>query len=256
MTTTLTRARLSMIVTAIVASALVAVTVATPAHAARVESGNTTNISNLGELLVLDSLFDGGTGAAQGENGSGTRLGTSRLGELIVLTEIFEGDGSSLGSSNGTSNLGELLVLDNLFGGDGAGQGDGLASSRLGELIVLTGIFDDGVSGGGTVTVVVEPGDTLSEIAAEFDTTVSAIVRMNNIADPNLIFVGERLRVPVGEDATGRASVSSDTNLGELLVLDGLFSGDGTATGGGVSRLGELIVLTEIFGSGGLNLNL
>lgn len=42
----------------------------------------------------------------------------------------------------------------------------------------------------------VAPGDTLSQIAALFNTTVAAIAAANNIVDPNLIFVGQRLTIP------------------------------------------------------------
>lgn len=42
----------------------------------------------------------------------------------------------------------------------------------------------------------VKYGDTLSSIARRFDTTVSALVEQNNIANPNLIFVGELLTIP------------------------------------------------------------
>jgi len=50
----------------------------------------------------------------------------------------------------------------------------------------------------GTVTYVVQPGDTLSKIARQFNTTVQAIVQANNIANPNLIFVGQVLTIPTG----------------------------------------------------------
>lgn len=39
-------------------------------------------------------------------------------------------------------------------------------------------------------------GDTLTAIAARFGTTVAAIVRANNISNPNLIYVGQRLVIP------------------------------------------------------------
>lgn len=47
------------------------------------------------------------------------------------------------------------------------------------------------------VTVVVRPGDTLFGIALRYNTTVSALQRTNNISNPNLIFVGQRLIIPV-----------------------------------------------------------
>ncbi|HBY92820.1 MAG TPA: hypothetical protein DEP84_02480 [Chloroflexi bacterium] len=50
---------------------------------------------------------------------------------------------------------------------------------------------------GGSALYVVKPGDTLSRIAARFGTTVSAILRANpEIRNPNVIYVGQRLRIP------------------------------------------------------------
>lgn len=43
--------------------------------------------------------------------------------------------------------------------------------------------------------VQVEAGDTLGKIADEYDTTVDALVRDNNIADKNLIHVGDKLTI-------------------------------------------------------------
>ncbi|WP_199426572.1 N-acetylmuramoyl-L-alanine amidase [Thermaerobacillus caldiproteolyticus] len=41
----------------------------------------------------------------------------------------------------------------------------------------------------------VEPGDTLSEIAVKYKTTVQNLVRLNNIKNPNLIYVGQKLKL-------------------------------------------------------------
>ena len=52
-------------------------------------------------------------------------------------------------------------------------------------------------------TYVVQPGDTLWRISRQFGTTVDAIVRANNIPNPNLIYVGQVLEIPgVGPTAT------------------------------------------------------
>ncbi len=43
---------------------------------------------------------------------------------------------------------------------------------------------------------VVQPGDSLSRIAGEWGTTVEAIVGANNLADPNLLRIGQMLEIP------------------------------------------------------------
>jgi LysM repeat protein len=45
-------------------------------------------------------------------------------------------------------------------------------------------------------TYQVQPGDTLSGIAARFGTTVQELVELNGIADPSLIFPGQVLTLP------------------------------------------------------------
>jgi LysM repeat protein len=42
----------------------------------------------------------------------------------------------------------------------------------------------------------VKNGDTLSAIAARFDTTVSAIVNLNNLKNANALNVGQELKIP------------------------------------------------------------
>lgn len=43
---------------------------------------------------------------------------------------------------------------------------------------------------------VVQPGDTLGKIAGRYGTTVSTLATLNNIANPNLIYPGQVLRLP------------------------------------------------------------
>jgi LysM repeat protein len=50
---------------------------------------------------------------------------------------------------------------------------------------------------GCTTTYVVKRGEYLKLIAARYGTTINAIVRLNNIKNPNLIYPGQRLKVPV-----------------------------------------------------------
>lgn len=47
----------------------------------------------------------------------------------------------------------------------------------------------------------VQPGDTLTKIAARFNVTVEAIVQANRLANPNAIRVGQTLTIPEGQPA-------------------------------------------------------
>ncbi|MDX1687874.1 MAG: LysM domain-containing protein [Candidatus Promineifilaceae bacterium] len=56
---------------------------------------------------------------------------------------------------------------------------------------------------GGQTTYVVQPGDTLYAIARRFGTNVPTLVAANNIANPNLISVGQTLIIPGGSPQPG-----------------------------------------------------
>ncbi|OYD06993.1 3D domain-containing protein [Paludifilum halophilum] len=51
----------------------------------------------------------------------------------------------------------------------------------------------------GYATVSVEPGDTVYEIAQEYDSDVDTVARLNDLSDPSLIRVGDELRVPMAK---------------------------------------------------------
>ncbi|MCL8207798.1 MAG: LysM peptidoglycan-binding domain-containing protein [Actinomycetia bacterium] len=78
-----------------------------------------------------------------------------------------------------------------------------------------------------SATYVVQPGDTLSAIAARFGTTVAALAAANGLANPNRILVGQTLRVPAapapGALATASASAAPapaapDVSLGQAVT--------------------------------------
>ena len=69
------------------------------------------------------------------------------------------------------------------------------------QLMVPTHTFQ--VDAGSATTHVVQPGDTLGGLAARYQTTVSSIVELNRIANPNLIRIGATLVVDGGQSLTG-----------------------------------------------------
>src|ERR1700674_2895485 len=65
----------------------------------------------------------------------------------------------------------------------------------------------------GVVTIRVGLGETLSAIAARYNSTVAGLAAVNRISNPNLVVAGEVLSVP-GTGATGPAVIRS--SLGSL----------------------------------------
>ena len=48
--------------------------------------------------------------------------------------------------------------------------------------------------------IIIKRGDTLSKIAKEYNTSYQYLAKINNISNPNRIYVGEEIKVPVLED--------------------------------------------------------
>lgn len=58
-----------------------------------------------------------------------------------------------------------------------------------------------------TKKITIQRGDTLSELAVKYKTTVAELVRLNDIQNPNLIYAGETLIVPSANNQTGQSQV-------------------------------------------------
>ena len=72
------------------------------------------------------------------------------------------------------------------------------------------------------MTVVVQRGDYLSRIADRYNVTVDELVRLNNIADPNLLFVGQKLLLRetastgIGPQTMGRGITTEGITIVQL----------------------------------------
>ena len=105
-----------------------------------------------------------------------------------VAYEVRPGDTlGAIASAHGVT-LDQLLAVNDVADPDLIHPGD---------QIVIPG----GGSDGGDVVHVVESGETLDQIAAEYSTDTSAIASLNELQDRNLIRVGQKLLIPTG--ATG-----------------------------------------------------
>jgi LysM repeat protein len=67
---------------------------------------------------------------------------------------------------------------------------------------------------------IVQPGDTMLVIATRYDITVEDILAANNLSDPNFVFAGQRLVIPVQGGSPGTEGATSEGTAGEGTVLE------------------------------------
>lgn len=77
-------------------------------------------------------------------------------------------------------------------------------------------------SGGGGVHLV-QPGEILIRIARRYNTTVWALARANNLANPSFIYAGQRLIIPgeSGPDGGGEEWIDVNLTTQELVAYEG-----------------------------------
>jgi N-acetylmuramoyl-L-alanine amidase len=70
-------------------------------------------------------------------------------------------------------------------------------------------------------TYTVKKGDTLSEIAQKYGTTVSKLVSLNHIKDPDKIYVGQKIKLPSSGSSKKYHTVRKGDTVSELAVKYG-----------------------------------
>lgn len=95
-----------------------------------------------------------------------------------------------------------LAVLVETLAPTTAAPADGASTQAQSETAAAT---DTPVPSGQTIEYVVQSGDTLAVIAAKYGSTQDSIIKANNINDPNLLFVGTKLTIPVGSNSPNAA---------------------------------------------------
>ena len=162
----------------------------------------------------LDGFTDGmlaGAAAVPANDAAVPTLASSAALESAAQTyTVRRGDTLSEIAARFGTTVNELVRLNNIADPDRIYEGD--------RLIIRAG------TGGDTYTV--QRGDTLSEIAARFGTTVSELVRLNNIADRDLIYPGQVLIIRESGGSTPPSgsttyTVQRNDNLTEIAARFG-----------------------------------
>lgn len=67
-------------------------------------------------------------------------------------------------------------------------------------IIISSNLSDDqALAVNETETYVVQKGDMLSQLAIDFNTTSASLIAMNNLENPDVLYVGQKLTVPAGQ---------------------------------------------------------
>ncbi|HLW62205.1 MAG TPA: peptidoglycan DD-metalloendopeptidase family protein [Flavobacterium sp.] len=170
-------------------------------------------VKNQGGVNAPIQAFVGGEVIYAGEGRTGSGLGGYGI---VVLIKDKNGHGHLYAHlSRASVKKGDKVKQGNIIGRQGAtGQVTGAhlhyeirkktspsygwtANKELSTVeptAYLKDFYAAENSTGGTYTV--KPGDTLSQIAVDNNTTVAELVRLNNIDNPDLIVVGQKINLP------------------------------------------------------------
>jgi LysM repeat protein len=157
------------------------------------------NISNPSHIYVGQRLYipDATTYKATGCS----RYHRVQRGDtLSEIARYYGADYNRLAQANNISNpshiyVGQAICIPNIYSTSSHGQasmGGKMAPPKGGQMAPSMGGKGDGMYTHYTV----KRGDTLSEIAKYHGVSMHALIKANNISNPNHIYVGQRLRIP------------------------------------------------------------
>ena len=118
------------------------------------------------------------------------------------------------------------------------------------ELLVPTTAKPASEKPAGSQVYVVQVGDTMAQIASHFNTTVWAIAQANEIANPNVLQVGQRLLIPTGDEQSSLPLPFLAVHIIPPVVVQGqtvqvVVETDGEVTLGGTYNEAPLFFVSE-----------
>ena len=161
---------------------------------ATVNGLRSANVIYVGQRLTIPSEAGGGS-ASTASGGYRVRRGDT----LSSIARRFGTTVDALVRANGLANAntiyaGQLLAIPGAAGSSG-GQGQASSAGKL---------------------YTVRRGDTLASIAYRHGTTAAAIASANGLRNPNLIYRGQKLRIPAGGGTASGAAPGG----GKRIVVD------------------------------------
>lgn len=156
-----------------------------------------TNKNNDGDNTTYN------TGSGNTTNTSSTGYYTVQSGDTLSgIANQFSTTVSTLSSLNGISNPNLIYVGQRLL----VRQASSSTSNTNQSSNTNTN------TAASTSTYTVQSGDTLSGIASQFGTTYETIASLNNISDPNRIYIGQVLRLSAASSSSNQSTTSSNAS--------------------------------------------
>ncbi len=91
------------------------------------------------------------------------------------------------------------------------------ATSTPGAQVIVVTATPQGTAAPANIpaTYTVQPGDNLYRISVKFNTTMQALIQLNGLANPNIVYVGQVLKIPGGTaPATGAGQAATASAAG------------------------------------------
>ena len=115
-----------------------------------------------------------------------------------ILYKVKRGDTLSEIALNHNTTVKHLVLINDINNPD---------LIFVGEILTISCNHNNSGSGNNDdqdiIIYTIKRGDTLSEIAIEYSTTVVSLVELNNIKNPNLIYAGETLKIRSNNESVG-----------------------------------------------------
>ena len=171
----------------------------------------------------------------------------------IALPLVIPGVGTALSGALGgiggalktgiTTLIPKSAGIVNAIGNVGSSILGGAGTIRQGIASLGSGLFGGPMNTPGinpAANYTIQPGDTLSEIAARTGTTVDALAKANGIDNRDLIFAGQNLTIPTNPMTSGIG------NFIRSVFGSGQNQNQGIFGGGAVNNLANLAIIKKI----------
>ena len=156
------------------------------------DSGNVPGISgNVDRDLYTESIFLSDTSEIPNTPNPNDSINTESVFYTVQVGDTL----SEIASRYGTT-VQELVDINNLANSNLIYPGESL------RIATNSTVYGSETRGTGSITYTVQRGNTLSQIANAYGVSVSHIVEMNDIENPNLIYPGEKLRITQSSNTT------------------------------------------------------